>query len=278
MFPGFLATALTRRGIQTTADIRKMSLEELRQAVGLENAMHAKKVACGVDMSPVVPSDTWRLLCLEFEIREKFCVLLLRLLAQVEDDGRIPLAVKVSVRKVDPVRNTCSKETKTAPIPCGAVVACGRAAPESVSKLMGVVMGLFHRLVDTSRPFQLSLLGLAFVRFHDASARMHHPSVSLHASRSMASCLLRKRELSVETLLSISFEGAVGRVARTVIPRSDTPEPSDAEDPTPCEKKAKLDIFIKAQKLHEEDMDLGSPSKLRVADLSLSDDVSLLHC
>ena len=42
--------------------------------------------------------------------------------------------------------------------------------------------------------------------------------------------------------------------------------------PSALEHKVEMDIFIKSKRLHDERMDEGSPSKLRVADLSLGEE------
>jgi len=278
LFPGYLGNTLIHHGIQTTADVRKSCSEDLCAAVGYDNAVFVKNSCNGVDGIPIVKRNLWRLLTIECEVREKFTVLLSRLFAQLDNDGRIPLAVKVSVRTVNPVKNTCSKESKTAPIPSGSISPCGRSPSEARAKLLNVVMGLFRRLVDTSRPFRLTLLGLAFVRFHDPSTRMQQPSALSHgvAPRSIASCLLRRREVMSESLITISYEGDENPEGCSREPQLDSMDTLEVDSElTPVEKKARLEILIKTQK--HDDMDLGSPSKLRVADLSLADDTAMLQ-
>lgn len=276
VLPGSLGTLLVRKGWKTAGDIRTLTMKDLSEIVGIENANQVMGVAYGEDNTKVIPSDLWQLFCLEFQIWDKYCILLHRLLAQVEEVGCVPLTVRVSVRKQDPIRGTCSKESKSALIPGGTIVPNRRMSRRELCRFMGIIMSLFRRIVDTSRPFQLSLIGLAFDRFNESSQRARYPSVGQHL-RTVASCLMRKREYSVEVPFSVKFEGET-RLEPYPLPIPTTIDPPDA-DLTPRKKRAKLDVLIQTKKYSDEDMDLCSLSKLCVADLKLSDDLGkLLKC
>ncbi|KAL0270249.1 UNVERIFIED_CONTAM: hypothetical protein PYX00_007721 [Menopon gallinae] len=255
--------------VRTVKDLIEVDFKTLKHSVGQELAVKLKNLCVGVDNSVVKRSgkpntiglqNGFCKISVESDVKEKFRILLMRLMTLVEEDGRIPMVVKVTVRKYDNVRKVGQKETKQSPIPsCLFTHPVGKLTEESTNRLLNIIMGLFHRIVDISQPFHLTLLGVAFTKFQEKTG-----------NRSIASFLLKKRDLSVQSLTSfVSNEGEV------IVEELSTPSCSKSESESeaePSPKKTKLDIVIKKRKLNEEEMDLCSPSKLKVAELNLNGD------
>lgn len=142
------------------------------------------------------------------EIEDKFRALLQRLLAQVAEDGRIPVAIKMTLRKFDAVRKTSHRETKQANIlPTLFQTSAGDQRMSIIAggeeKVLQIVMRLFERVIDLRLPFNVTLLGLAFSKFQE---RRGVPS----GMNSIASYLLKgngKKDLEVQSVTSLMSEG-----------------------------------------------------------------------
>lgn len=147
------------------------------------------------------------------EIEDKFRALLQRLLGQVADDGRIPVAIKMTLRKFDAVRKTSHRETKQAnilptlfqwsPSSGGDQAQSQRLSIVSggEEKVLQIVMRLFERVIDLRLPFNVTLLGLAFSKFQERRGV---------AANSLASYLLKgtgKKDLEVQSVTSLTSEG-----------------------------------------------------------------------
>lgn len=258
--------------VRTVKDLQDIEFTKLKKLTGPEAALNLKNLSQGVDNAPVKPSskpltigleDGFRKISLESDVKEKFRILLLRLMTLVEEDGRIPMTVKVTVRKHDNERRISQKETKQSPVPtCLFGQPVGKLSEESANKLLNIIMGLFHRIVNISKPFHLTLLGLAFTKFQEKNG-----------NRSIASFLLRKRDLSVQSLTSFVSNESIAEPVDPNIPCCSKSESESEAEPSP--KKTKLDVVIKKRKFSEDDADMCSPSKLKVGELSLNGDSEL---
>lgn len=151
------------------------------------------------------------------EIEDKFRGLLQRLLGQVAEDGRIPVAIKMTLRKYDAVRKTSHRETKQANIlptlfqwnnnnnvnPSSVDGNPNRLSivPGGEEKVLQIVMRLFERVIDLRLPFNVTLLGLAFSKFQERSR--------MGGTGSIANYLLKggKKDLEVQSVTSLTSEG-----------------------------------------------------------------------
>lgn len=153
------------------------------------------------------------------EIEDKFRGLLQRLLGQVAEDGRIPVAIKMTLRKYDAVRKTSHRETKQANI-LPTLFQWNNNTSNSVhpstvdgnpnrlsivsggeEKVLQIVMRLFERVIDLRLPFNVTLLGLAFSKFQERSR--------MGGTGSIANYLLKggKKDLEVQSVTSLTSEG-----------------------------------------------------------------------
>ena len=242
------------------------------------------------------------------EIEDKFRGLLQRLLQQVAEDGRIPVAIKVTLRKYDAHRKTSHRETKQANIlPTLFQWSNGGGeqnnqrlsiVPGGEEKVLQIVMRLFERVIDLRAPFNVTLLGLAFSKFQERRGA---------TANSIANYLLKgsgKKDLEVQSVTSLTSEGltpedlpspvaqfhGIGRFYRdhhrdletmsdTMSVASDVSEDTQSEfavEPSPKKSRLALNFMAKRrcfgvqQQQNQEPMDCASPSKLRVAELRLN--------
>lgn len=119
----------------------------------------------GVDEAPVKRSgrprslgveDSFGETSVETEIRERLRGLIQRLLKLQAEDGRLPGAIKVTVRRWDPGRRRSHRESRQGNTP--------QLAPTA---LLTTCMRLFHKMINLHQAFHITLLGVAFTKFHE---------------------------------------------------------------------------------------------------------------
>lgn len=281
--------------IGSVADLQDVALVDLQRKFGGEMGGKLKEWSFGRDASGVKPSgkpksisleDSCRSISVRADVEEKFRLLLIRLIEQVIEDGRIPIIIKIIVRKFDGHRKSSHRETKQANI----LPALFRQTGEGKilltegghEKLLKTVMHLFERAVNLSKPFNITLLGLAFAKFQE----------SRKGSRSIANFLIKKSDVEVQSITNLSSEGFSPN-ATEVAPRyytsspmhvdfesvSDTSHASCSSDVSeseiePSPKKTRIGFLIAKRRCFmpggDTGSDMSSPSKLRVSDLRLN--------
>lgn len=120
------------------------------------------------------------------------------------EDGRIPIAIKVVLRKFDSQKKTSHRETKQANIlpslfktsvcPGETGVCKVQLADGALDKLLKIIMRLFERIVDLKKPFNITLIGLAFSKFQERKV----------GSSSIANFLIKKADLEVQSITSLT--------------------------------------------------------------------------
>lgn len=274
-------------GVETVQQLQMVDFAVLQKAFGYETAMKYRNWSRGIDRSAVVPSgkpksisfeDSCRSISFRADVEEKFRLLLIRLVNQVAEDGRIPLVVKIIVRKFDATKKTSHRESKQANIMPSIFKQLGNGKVVLIEngqeKLLKIVMRLFERVVNLKLPFNITLLGLAFSKFQERSL----------ATRSIANYLIRT-DLEVQSITSLSSDGlpADNYQARcspalmdfdTISEASHASYPSDLSESEiePSPKKHRLGISLAKRRCFasESCTDTASPSKLRVGDLRLN--------
>ncbi|XP_049959863.1 DNA polymerase iota isoform X2 [Schistocerca serialis cubense] len=275
-----LCETLQSVDITSISDLQNCSMEKLRRAVGVDNAIRLKRLSFGIDNLPVKQSgkphtisleDGCRKVNLESEVRSKFSVLLQRLMVLLNEDGRIPCAVKVTVRKYDSVTKVSHRESKQCNIPPSffTTANCEQLSSDVTEKLTSSVMQLFHKMVNISKPFHLTLVGVGFTKFQERKT----------GKSSIASFL--KKDLSVQSVTSYKYLSGIGN-GMEQSPSQPFPvhrcfhntEKSGSEsEPEPSPKKTRIDSWVARRKrtvCMDDDSDDASPSKLRVSDIHLN--------
>ncbi|XP_014234704.1 DNA polymerase iota [Trichogramma pretiosum] len=207
------AESLTANNIKTVEDVRKIPLDRLQVKIGKDLARKIKDYAEGIDDTPVKPTgkpqsigleDGFKKVSLVDEVESRLSALLRRLTELAAEDGRIPVCIKLTVRKNDrnqekPSSSSGKRESRQCTIPQHLVPQNKGAKGANLlfdhKKILSLVMKLFHRVVNVSKPFHLTLLGLAFTKFQEEKAS---------GKNSIASFL--RKQVAVQSVMDISSE------------------------------------------------------------------------
>lgn len=265
------AETLISLNVKTVSDLQQVSLETLKKHFNSDMAIRLKNLSLGIDNSPIKQSgkpqsigleDSFKTVSLKSEVEEKFTALLQRLLVLVREDGRIPVSLRVILRKKDARRLSSHRESRQCQIsPSIFTISNGslNITEGGQAKLMSIIMRLFNKLVDLSKPFHLTLVGLAFTKFQE---RMTGRS-------SIVNYLMN--DISVQSVLNIQndCDTSVSSMDYSAVsPGSSTTDISDAEvEPSP-KKPKKVNWIAKRRCLSNQDV--ASPSKLRVGEMRLN--------
>ncbi|XP_055373724.1 DNA polymerase iota [Condylostylus longicornis] len=304
---------LLENGIANITDLQRCDLEVLKKKFGYEMAIKLKDLSFGRDNNSVRSTgkpktisleDSCRPISVTKDIEERFRLMLMRLVGQVSEDGRIPVALKITVRKFDPQKKTSHRETKQANIlpTLFRILSDGQImlADNGQEKLIKIIMRLFERVVDMKKSFNITLLGLAFSKFQE---RKHGVSPSI------ANYFIRKSDLEVQSITNLVNKGSLNEEIEPDFPQnlekpleaastsndsfqkrrstttaspipmlldvdsmsSDFSDISEAEvEPSP-KKKRRLGLLIAKRRLSPpSESETSSPSKLRVSELRLN--------
>lgn len=283
---------LNEAGVRTVRELQDVEFGVLVNVFGHSTAGKYKDWSRGIDKSSIVPSgkpkvigleDACRTISLRTDVEDKLRQLLVRLINKVIEDGRIPLALKITVRKFDVDKRQSHRETKQANImptlfreQSGGRIQLIDSGQE---KLLKIVMRLFERMVNLKAPFKITLLGLAFNKFQQRN----------HSNRSIANFLIRTTDMEVQSITSLSSDGFQSlrnyqlRGSPTQMDFDTTSEASHAsyssdnisesEVSEPSPKKNKFSLPLAKRRClsaANTSMETASPSKLRVAELRLN--------
>ncbi|XP_012235758.1 DNA polymerase iota [Linepithema humile] len=200
---------LLSNNIKTVDDLRRIPLENLELKIGVDLARRLKDNAEGIDETAVKPSgkkqsigleDGFKSVSLVAEVESRLGALLRRLTELAMEDGRIPTAIRITVRKHDLNKPTSGKrETRQCALPKH-LLPSTKTGVYDHSKMLTLAMKLFHRVIDVSKPFHLTLLGVAFTKFEERSY-----------GRSSITSFLRK-QVAVHSVLDISSEEGISEM------------------------------------------------------------------
>ncbi|XP_047536814.1 DNA polymerase iota [Vanessa atalanta] len=266
------AEALISQKIITVSDLQEVSLDVLKKHFSGDMAVRLKSLSAGEDNTPVKQSgrpqsigleDSFKTVSVKSEVEEKFGALLQRLLILVREDGRIPVSLRVTLRKKDVKRLSSHRESRQCQVsPSIFTINSGTLTVTEAGqqKLMSMIMRLFNKLIDLSKPFHLTLVGLAFTKFQE---RMTGRS-------SIVNYLMN--DISVQSVLNIQNDcdtSASSMDYSAASPSSSTTtDLSDGEvEPSP-KKPKKVNWIAKRRCLSKEEV--ASPSKLKVGELRLN--------
>jgi DNA polymerase iota len=290
------AQRIEELGIKTIEELQKCDSEKLKKKFGIDMANRLKELASGCDSSEVKPSgkpktvgleDSCRPISIRSDAQDKFKALLSRLMIQIQDDGRIPQSIKVTVRKYDPQKKSSVRETKQCALPTSHF-RCLSGKIQFVigaeEKIIRNVMILFDRMVDLSQQFNITLLGLCFSKFQDQK----------RGPGSIANFLIKKEDVEVQSItnlsnesdnfrsLSDSFRSKTASPSSSIISMDYETNSNTSHDfsgseesefeigPSPKRRK-KLNLLLAARSRRYSSNDEGaSPSKLNVSALKLN--------
>lgn len=163
---------LNSLGISSVTDLQNFPLKILEKHLLKSNALKLKKASFGIDDDDVKTSgkpqsisleDACRKLTSIEEVSLKLHSLVQRLLVLIKEDGRQPTTARVTVRKY----NQCDRQQTRESKQCS-ISAEWFKKPECFSeKIVNVFVELFHKLVDVSKPFHLTLIGITVTKFFE---------------------------------------------------------------------------------------------------------------
>jgi DNA polymerase iota len=266
-------------GISSVTDLQNYNRSSLQKALGNDMAIKIKKLCYGIDDSPVKQTgkpqsigleDGFMKICLESEVRDKLYTLLQRLLKLLFQDGRIPGSVRVTVRKYD---NTL-KHSHRVSRQCNITASIfrndasqnrnERISPKSKERLMALIMQLFHKMVDISKPFHLTLVGLAFTKFQECKTGKSSIASFLTNDISVQSVLSFKSAISEAEKMEYSCVNSSPCISMGKSGSESEPEPSPKKSRTGCR-------FAQSKKRFSSEDDFA-PNK-RISEDSSSDSV-----
>ncbi|XP_012542654.1 DNA polymerase iota [Monomorium pharaonis] len=217
---------LLSNNIRTVHDLRRIPLENLELKIGVDLARRLKDNAEGIDETAVKPSgkkqsigleDGFKSVSLVAEVESRLGALLRRLTELAMEDGRIPIALRITVRKHDLNKPTSGKrETRQCQLPKHLLPSTKNGVYDH-NKMLTLALKLFHRIVDVSKPFHLTLLGVAFTKFEERS----------YGRSSIAPFLCK--QVAVHSVLDISSEEGIPE-ANQGSPMSINQDSNDSSD------------------------------------------------
>ncbi|CAG9813015.1 unnamed protein product [Phaedon cochleariae] len=172
---------LSNIGIRTVEDLQNCDVAKLEDLIGHKKAAVLHHLSFGIDPSSVKRTgkpqsigieDSYKSISADKEVREKMEQLLKRLLILVSEDGRTPRTIKLTVRKFDKSKKSSNRETRQCNLNTSTFLGNDimKLSNDDFNKIMTVIMRLFGKAVDTSKPYHLTLLGLSFTKFIERPA------------------------------------------------------------------------------------------------------------
>lgn len=253
--------------VNSIEDLQNCDGRVLVKKFGATKAKCLREICYAVDRTPVKPSgkpqsigleDACRTITIEAEIKEKLSQLLKRLAVLIKEDGRVPKTLKLTVRKFDKTTKTSHRETKQCSVNSSLFVFQNvtQLSDSSQTKLMALIMHLFNKIVDSTKPYHITLLGLSCTKFQEPLQ-----------SNSLANFL--KKNLEVQSVTSLenqekSQASPMECDGRNVSSTSDLDSESE-----PSPKKIKF-VSLLSRRKRFNSSECMSPSKLSVADLRLN--------
>lgn len=166
------AKRLQALGLISVKDLQVYPLSDLAREFGGATAQRLKNLALGIDDSPVTPTgapqslsdeDSFKKMCSVKEVMEKIQELLSSLVERMHKDGRQPQTFRLTIRKYSATNKWFSRESRQCPIPgsVGQKIISGHTE-EAVSQLVPLAVKLFHKMVDCSTAFHLTLINVCF--------------------------------------------------------------------------------------------------------------------
>lgn len=280
---------LSEIDIETIQQLQDCTHDKLQKKFGYDAATRLKDLSFGRDTSLVRLTgkpksigleDSCKTISVKSEIEEKFRLLLVRLMKQIRDDGRIPIAIKIILRRYDVAKKTSHREMKQ----CNILPSLfqqtmdgkTQIVDDGLEKLHKIVMRLFEKCVDLKKPFHITLIGLAFIKFQERKTGSH----------SIANFLIKKTDIEVQSVTNLFNDDSIFEEASSS--KSSLMEHDSISDSSlvsdycseaeieiePSPKKTRLELLFAKQRCLSSSSfdatDIASPSKLGIAQLRLS--------
>ncbi|XP_034398233.1 DNA polymerase iota isoform X2 [Cyclopterus lumpus] len=166
------AKRLQALGLVSVKDLQLFPLGDLGKEFGGPSAQRLKNLSLGVDDSAVVPTgapqslsdeDSFKKMSTTKDVLEKIQELLSSLVERMHKDGRPPQTFRLTIRRYSATNKWFGRESRQCPIPnhVGQKITSD-SADDAVVQLVPLAMKLFHKMVDCSAAFHLTLINVCF--------------------------------------------------------------------------------------------------------------------
>ncbi|KAM7019088.1 DNA polymerase iota [Tautogolabrus adspersus] len=166
------AKRLQALGLVSVKDLQLFPLNDLVKEFGASSAQRLKNLSLGIDDSPVTPTgapqslsdeDSFKKISSTKDVLEKIQELLSSLVERMHKDGRQPQTFRLTIRKYSATNKWFSRESRQCPIPnhIGQKI-CSGCSDDAVVQLVSLAMKLFHKVVESSTAFHLTLINVCF--------------------------------------------------------------------------------------------------------------------
>ncbi|XP_029019106.1 DNA polymerase iota isoform X2 [Betta splendens] len=166
------AKRLHSLGLESVKSLQLFPLNNLVREFGGPMAQRLKNLAFGIDDSPVTTTgapqslsdeDSFKKISCTKDVLEKIQQLLNSLVERMHKDGRLPQTFRLTIRRFSATNKWFNRESRQCPIPkhIGQKVISG-SCDDAVVQLVSLAMKLFHKMVDSSTTFHLTLINVCF--------------------------------------------------------------------------------------------------------------------
>ncbi|XP_056889983.1 DNA polymerase iota isoform X2 [Takifugu flavidus] len=212
------AKKLQALGLATVKDLQHFPVNNLVKEFGGPTAQRLKSLVLGVDDSPVTPTgapqslsdeDSFKKMSSMKEVLEKIQELLRSLVDRMQKDGRQPQTLRLTIRRYTATNKWFNRESRQAPIPnhIAQKIASG-CKDDAVAQLGPLAMKLFHKMVDGSTSFHLTLINVCFSNLQSrvaaSSGKASITSFFTHSNATQALSTQRQEPSSHSTNLQLS--------------------------------------------------------------------------
>lgn len=183
------AKRLQALGMTSIKDLQLFPLDNLVGEFGESSARRLKSLAIGIDDSVVNPTgapqslsdeDSFKKISSTDDVAEKIQELLTSLVERMHKDGRQPQTFRLTIRRYSTTNKWFSRESRQCPIPShiGQKIVIG-SCDDVVIQLKPLAKKLFHKMVDTSKAFHLTLINVCFSNLRDRPSASNNGKGSL---------------------------------------------------------------------------------------------------
>lgn len=167
---------LNSLGIFCVTDLQNFPLRKLEKQLLKNGALKLKKASYGIDDDDVKTSgkpqsisveDACKKLSSLGEVAIKLKSLVQRLIVLIKEDGRQPTTARITIRKY----NQCDRQQTRESKQCSVSVEWFSKPEYFTDNIVKFFLQLFQKLVDTSKPFHLTLIGITVTKFLDISQK-----------------------------------------------------------------------------------------------------------
>ncbi|XP_030647515.1 DNA polymerase iota [Chanos chanos] len=172
------AQRLQALGLHSVSDLQLFPLVDLVKEFGEAHAKRIQNLARGIDVSMVTPTgppqslsdeDSFKKMSTMAEVSQKIEELLASLIDRMHKDGRQPMTFRLTIRRLSTANKWFNRESRQCPIPSFLSQKIALGSSDVLTHLVTVAVKLFHKLVDTSEAFHLTLINVCFCNLQSRS-------------------------------------------------------------------------------------------------------------